>query len=85
MRTLFEELMYTSLYERLASHVTVNYDVNDTENRVLNALATRTRDVVTPEQLMKLWHIGHSTAKRTIKVSTHQCLHLFKIFDAVLE
>ena len=70
MRTLFEEWIYTPLYERLASHVTVNYDVNDTENRVINSLAIRNQDVVTQEQLIKLWHNGYSTVKIIIKATT---------------
>ena len=45
---LYDEFMHTSFYERIASQVTVNYDVNDTENIRINSLATRTKDVVTP-------------------------------------
>ena len=51
---LSDELIYTSFYERLASQVIVNYDVNDTDNRAINSFGTRIKDVVTPEQLMKL-------------------------------
>ena len=52
------------------SQVTVNYDVNDTENRVINSLAIRNQDVVTQEQLIKLWHNGYSTVKIIIKATT---------------
>jgi len=38
------------------------------------AIATRKKDKLQPDQLVKLWCIGIKTAKITLEAITHQCI-----------
>ena len=72
--SISNELLHQSLYMSMVSQVEVDYNHNDDTTTVVSALATRKKDKLTPEDLMRLWGIGLSTAKRTLKATTHQCL-----------
>jgi hypothetical protein len=63
------DLMYNDIHQQLISSIQTDYD-----SLQVSALATRKKDKITAEQLMKLWGIGLATAKRTINATTHQCL-----------
>ena len=67
-------LMSDYQYERMIGSCNVSYDFNTNSVRNINAFATRRKDTITPEQLVKLWNIGLSTAKRTLSSTTHQCI-----------
>ena len=58
----------------MVSQVEVDYSIDSDSATIISALATRKKDKLSPEDLMKLWGIGLSTAKRTLKATTHQCL-----------
>ena len=45
----------------------------DTES-TLQAVQSKTRSILTPMELSKLWGIGLVTAKRTLKATTHRCV-----------
>jgi hypothetical protein len=67
--SISDELMNDDLPHRLISSI----QLSNKENNI-SAMATKKKDKITPEQLMRLWGIGLATAKRTIKATTHQCL-----------
>ena len=67
------QLLHTDLSNKLTSCLQVDIDQHNAEH-VVSAIATRKKDKLTPENLMKLWHIGFAAAKRTLKATTHQCL-----------
>ena len=46
----------------------------DKEFRSVSAMATRKKDLMTPEGLSTLWGIGLKTAKRTLAATSHQCI-----------
>lgn len=50
-----------------------NKDI-DKEFQSIDAIATRKKDMMTPESLSKLWGIGIKTAKRTLAATSHQCI-----------
>ena len=72
--TISDQLLHEELYVSIVSQVHVDYDFSQQEVRIASAIATRKKDKLTPEELMRLWGIGLSTAKRTLKATTHQCL-----------
>ena len=67
-------LLNADLYERLVSKSTVEYDFHNDKVRLVSAFATRRKDKLSPEDLVKLWRISLSTAQRTLNATTHQCL-----------
>ena len=69
-----DQLLHVDLYNRLVSCICVDDSYISSTTRQVSAIATRKRDKLTPEQLMKMWHIGFATAKRTLTSTTHQCL-----------
>ena len=56
------------------SHKRVLYPDGDDDFASVSKMATSCKDRLTPEQLSSVWRIGLRTAKRTLKVSTHQCM-----------
>ena len=50
------------------------FEDKDKEFRSVNAIATRKKDMMTPESLSKLWGIGLKTATRTLSATSHQCI-----------
>ena len=67
-------LMSNYHYDRMINSCNVTYDFTTESTCNVNAFATRRKDSITPEQLVKLWNIGLSTAKRTLSATTHQCI-----------
>ena len=68
------QLSHVHMYNSMVSSLIVDYNYEADEVKCISALATRKRDKLSPEQLMKLWHIGYETAKRTLGATTHQCI-----------
>ena len=69
------KLDHMIMYNSIVSNVNVIFDFDTTTPRAISALATRKKDKLTPEDLMRLWGIGFKTAKRTLQATTHQCLN----------
>ena len=67
-------LLHLDMYNKLISHVHINYDQPNDTTANISVIATSKKDRITAEELMKIWNIGLATAKRTIKSTTHQCL-----------
>lgn len=72
-----DTLMEVNLFESMQSQVLTSFPSDENEDstsRTIAPIATRKRDTVTAEDLVRLWNIGLATAKRTIQATTHQCL-----------
>ncbi len=49
-------------------------DTMETQYRSTNAVASRSKEKLSPEELASKWGIGIKTAKRTLKATTHRCI-----------
>ena len=67
------ELLEYSIASVLAAQPLLAYN-DDSGYYSISPLATKSKASLTPEQLSRLWHIGISTASRTLKATTHKCL-----------
>jgi hypothetical protein len=69
-------LMCTHLGEILSAHKMLFEDSSTPtfEFRTVDAIKSSSKDVLSPEDLSKMWNIGLSTAARTLKASTHKCI-----------
>ena len=67
---------FDKLYDNLEQDKQV-YSVpnsNDTKFATLNALKSKNKNAITPEELARKWQIGIKTAARTLKATTHTCV-----------
>ena len=49
--------------------------IGEEEFRTIKALSAKKKNKLSPEALSELWRIGLKAARRTLKTTTHTCIH----------
>ena len=65
---------YSELFDLREINSFYANDTEDIQYRSVNAVASKSYEKLTPEELAKKWGIGIKTAKRTLKATTHRCI-----------